>query len=317
MDRAHLAAIADAVIARQGKVLDLRGKRAQPRHVHLLRTPMAFVDDIVSTLSDDGTAGDPLPWPKTHRLFRLRPSEVTLWGGGNGASKSTVLSEVALALAVAGQRVVVLSLEMPVAKLAARMVRQAFAARQPVRSRVVRWSEQLEDALAFLDLVGDVDPNDVIELARYCAAELRTQHFVLDNLTKVLSADNEHAELQRRFMAVLCRIAMDSGMHVHVVAHTRKPPGRSEDEIPSRYEIAGSRTLSDQADNVVMVWRNRPKEAKQAAGDRGIADQPDVVLLVDKQRWGSWEGQITLWMDREAFRFVEHYADRAQPMLKD
>lgn len=310
-----LASIADAIVNRHTRAVPIETWQ-EPKHAHLLRAPAAFVDQIVAELSDDGTRGDGLPWPKTHGLLRLRPAELTVWAGSNGSAKSTCLSEIMLLLATVGRRVVVISLEMPAYKVAAKMAAQAFANPQPARGRVHAWAEALGESLSFLDVTGDMAPADCLKLIRYCAHELGTQHIVVDNLTKIVSADNDHAEQQRQFMAQAHRAAIDTGLHVHVVAHTRKP---SDDETrpPGRYEIAGSRTISDQPDNVVMVWRNRPKERKQAEGETGLADKPDVVLRVDKQRHGRWEGDIGLWMDRHCWRFVEGWGERAEPYFKD
>lgn len=314
--KASLVNIADAVVNRHTRPIQLDDWQ-EPKHARLLRTPVAFVDQIVAELSDDGTRGDPLPWPKTHGLLRLRAGELTVWAGSNGSAKSTCLSEIMLSLASAGRRVIVISLEMPAYRVAAKMAAQAFANSHPARGRVHAWAEALGESLSFLDLTGDMAPADCVRLLRYCAHELGTQHVLVDNLTKIISADNDHAEQQRQFMAAAHRTAIDTGMHVHVVAHVRKP---SDDESapPGRYEIAGSRTLSDQPDNVVMLWRNRKKERAQNAGETGWTDKPDVVLRVDKQRHGRWEGEIGLWMDRHCWRFVQDWADgRAQPYFKD
>lgn len=308
---ARLATIADAVVGKRGQVVPL-DKWQPPKCAHLLKAPAALIDAIVGELEDDGTRGEPLPWPKTRSLFRLRTHELTVWAGSNGSYKSTVMSEVMLSLVTRRRRVVIVSLEMPAYKVGARMAVQALTDRFPARSRVESWAEDLGDVLSFLDLTGELAPDEVVKLVRYCAHELGTQHILLDNLTKIVSADNEHVEQQRRFMAQLHRTSIETGVHVHVVAHTRKPAG-DELKPPGRYEIAGSRTLSDQPDNIVMVWRNRVKESKVASDKPGYSDQSDVVLRVDKQRHGTWEGQIQLWTDRTCFRFVGDRSERPKP----
>lgn len=314
-DKVRLATVSDAIRARNSR--SIPANWTPPKHAHLLRSPVAFMDDVVRQLSDDGTSGDALPWGKAARLFRLRPNEMTLWPGSNGSAKSTVLSEVMLSLAHAGRRVVILSLEMPAYKVVAKMAIQAFCNRHPARGRVEDWAEQMGDTLCFLDLTGDLVPVEVIRLARYCAHELGTQHILIDNLTKIVSADNDHAEEQRRFIADLHRTTIDTGMHVHLVCHTRKPKtGGDESEPPSRHEAAGSRTLADQPDNVVTVWRNREKERKQEEGELGWAEKADVVLNVDKQRHGDFAGYLKLWMDRSCYRFVDGWGQSSTPYVK-
>lgn len=311
-DRVRLGTVADMIAGAHTRAIELR-EWQEPKHARLLKSPLAFVDDVVRELSDDGKFGDALPWPKTWSLYRERPHEVSIWAGANGDGKSTVTSEIAVYSAgVIKRHCVVISLEVPAAKVAARMAVQAFANRVPVRSAVLAWAEELSARLTFLDLTGDLSAIEVIKLVRYCAHELQAEHVTIDNLTKIVSADNDHADDQRRFMAQLHRAAIDTGIHINLVAHTRKPP-YDEKRPPGRYDIAGSRTLSDQPDNVIMVWRNRPKEAAIERGDLAQGKVPDLFLRVDKQRHGSFEGQIGLWMRRDCFRFVGDWADDVYP----
>lgn len=310
---ARLSNISDAIRAKYTR--ELPANWQPPKHAHLLKAPAAFLDDVLRQLSDDGSAGDSLPWTKAEKIFRLRPNEMTLWPGSNGSAKSTVLSEIMLSLAHSGRRVVVVSLEMPAYKVAAKMAIQAFCDRHPLGNRVEEWAESLGESLCFLDLTGDLVASEVIKLARYCAHEMGTQHILIDNLTKIVSADNDHADEQRRFVAQLHRTAIDTGMHVHLVCHTRKPSG-DEERPPSRYEAAGSRTLVDQPDNVVTVWRDREKERKQAEGEIGLAEKPDIVLNVDKQRHGDFTGFLKLWMDRSSYRFVGGWGVASTPYAR-
>ena len=310
---ARLANVADAVRQARGKAVPQNWE--PPKHAHLLRAPAAFLDDAIRKINDDGTAGDPLPWAKCATKLRLRPSEMTVWAGSNGSAKSTMLSEVMGSLAVSGKRVVILSLEMPAYSVAAKMAIQALANRHPARARIEAWADAIGENLCFLDMTGDIEPAECIRLVRYCAHELGTQHILIDNLTKIVSADNEHTEQQRKFTAQLHRTAIDTGMHVHLVAHTRKPSD-DEKQPPNRYEVAGSRTLIDQPDNVVMIWRNRAKERKENMGELEKAEQPDLVLNVDKQRHADYTGYIAFWFDRYCYRLNGDYGDRAQPMVK-
>jgi len=145
--------------------------------------------------------------------LRLRSHELSVWAGSNGSAKPTVLSEIMLSLAIGGRKVVIVSLETTARRVAARMVVQAFANKHLARGRIQKWPTAMADNLCFLDFTGDLLPADVIKLMRYCAHELGTEHILIDNLTKILSADNEHVEQQRLFTAQLHRTAIDTGMH--------------------------------------------------------------------------------------------------------
>ncbi len=48
-------------------------------------------------------------------------------------------------------------------------------------------------------------------------------------------------------------------VHVHLVAHSKKPSKGGEAMIPRRYDIMGSSYISNLPHNVIVVWRNRAK----------------------------------------------------------
>lgn len=313
-DMVRLATVADAVRGAHSRAIPKDYE--PPKHAHLLKAPQAFIEDAIARLNVTAAQGDPMPWDKCAGALRLRSHELTLWAGSNGSAKTTMLSEAMLHLATLGRRVVVFSLEMPAGAMVAKMAIQATCNRHPSRQRIEAWADAIGESLCFLDLVGDIEPADCVRLIRYCAHELGTQHILIDNLTKIVSADNEHTEQQRKFIAQLHRTAIDTGMHVHLVAHTRKPAD-DEKAPPNRYEVAGSRTLVDQPDNVVMIWRNRAKERAQSKGELGRVDEPDLVLNVDKQRHADFTGYLGFWFDRAAYRLVESFDGRAEPMASD
>jgi twinkle protein len=51
---------------------------------------------------------------------------------------------------------------------------------------------------------------------------------------------------------------------VHLVMHSRK----KEDEFapPGKFDAKGTGTITDLADNVMTVWRNKKKEAEREQG---------------------------------------------------
>lgn len=314
-DIVRLTSLADTVKQSQesARVIPIR-KIEPPKHAHLLRVPASLIEQAVAYARNEGEIGDALPWEKTHKNFRLRPNEITVWGGKNGARKSTLLSEILLSLASRDCRVVIISLEMPAHKLASRMIAQAFARRDFSYDEAIAWAEDIGESLCFLDYTGEMHWQEVVKFIRYCADEFKTQHILLDNLTKFVGVDNDRAEELRQFTAAAHRAAIETGIHVHVVAHTRKAMTANEHAMPSRYDIAGSRTLIDQVDNVVLVWRNHQKELK--AGEFNVDHEPDVRVRVDKQRFGRWEGEFSLYVNPECFRFVSARGEIAAPFVR-
>jgi twinkle protein len=108
-------------------------------------------------------------------------------------------------------------------------------------------------------------------------------------------------------------LARDLSIHVHLVTHSRK----REDEAkrPGKQDNKGSGSITDQVDNVMMVWRNKPKEddVKASGPMAKKAAEPDHYLLCRKQRnyEGSAEGEptIKLWFHRDAQQYVGDAGD--------
>lgn len=70
--------------------------------------------------------------------------------------------------------------------------------------------------------------------------------------------------------------------------------------------------MTDLADNVMTVWRNKRKEdsmeVMQARGEiipDDVRRQPDAQLKCDKQRNFDWEGKINLWYHRDSMQYIE------------
>ena len=101
----------------------------------------------------------------------------------------------------------------------------------------------------------------------------------------------------------------------HLVAHCRKPQAGTEDKPPTKYDLRGSASISDQAHNVVTVWSNKPKRAKleKDPGDAAAAEEPDALVTVEKQRNGEWEGRVKLWFHEPSLRFVDSQHPRVEP----
>jgi twinkle protein len=263
-----------------------------------------FLDDLITFFnSDDVYSGSGLPWPKTHEQFRLRPGEVTLWAGFNGSGKSLVLGQIMLHL-LKDEKVCIASLEMKPVTTLARMCRQALGANNPTDEYVRRFCDRGGDRLWLYNQLGTVNSERVISVIHYAAEKLGVQHFVIDSLMKCGIADDDYTG-QKRFVDKLCAAAKDTGCHIHLVAHSRK--GVDELTPPGKMDVKGSGSITDQVDNVMTVWRNKPKEQAVASrkADEKMLNESDTLLICDKQRNGEWEGKIGLWYDQPSMRFNE------------
>jgi len=256
-----------------------------------------------------------LPWEKTHGLIQFRPGEVTVWGGPNGSGKSLVTGQTALSLCAQGEKVCVASFEMKPIKTLERMGRQwthlsmadDFVLSDPHQRRIlVDCYEQFRDwtdtRLWLYDQQGTVQWRQVCAVARYCAKELGITQFFVDNLMKCVAGEDDYNG-QKAFVDELCSIARDNNIHIHLVHHIKKPS--TENAKPTKYDFKGTGAITDQPDNVIVVWRNKEKERKFQDGKATAITEPDAMLIVDKQRNGEgWEGNIGLWYHGPSQQFL-------------
>jgi twinkle protein len=252
---------------------------------------------------------------KTRGLLHFRPGEVTVWSGYNGHRKSMFTSQAVIDLAVQGEKVLIVSLEMLPWRTMSRMTRQAWGMSNPAPLLIDRFHDWTDGRLWLFDHIGRIEPSKALALCRYFADVHKGTHVVLDSWMMVCSSE-EKLDEQKQFSTDLCRLAQETGLHVHIVAHCRKPNGHNgEESPPSRYDIRGSGAISDQAANVLSVWMNKAKFAKLDTNPNDIEalNQPCAVLRCDKQRNGAWEGSIKLWHDPASLRFCEDRISRIEP----
>lgn len=96
-------------------------------------------------------------------------------------------------------------------------------------------------------------------------------------------------------------------MHIHLVHHARK--GEKESVVPDKFDMKGAGEITDLVDNVLIVHRNKTKEAllrKETISDEKREEaeqQADTALICAKQRHHTWEGTVRLWFDAVSLQF--------------
>lgn len=289
-----------------------------------VRPASMWIDEIKARLRNHGAEKKVyLPWDKTRDVFDLRPGEVTLWAGQNGHGKSLLTSQVALSLLGQGQKCCIASFEMKPATTVQRMARmfcqmnpfspefqqgEGLAAIDALYDDFGTWADS---GLWLYDQQGTADADNVIGMARYCAKELGITHIFIDSLMKCVAGEDDYNG-QKSFVDELTAVARDHACHIHLIHHLRKPA--NESQIPDKHDNKGSGAITDMVDNVMMIWRNKPKEddVKSNGHSAKKASEADTMLLCRKQRNGEDEPTIKLWFDKDAMQYVGEKGD--QPM---
>lgn len=252
-----------------------------------------FEQEIWKKLHPEGAnqVGLTLPWGNHHGSslpFRFRYGELTVWTGYNKHGKSEVLNHCTVDLCWQGDKALICSLEVSAAETYRKLIRMSQARRnvcaaderEEFRERCLK---PLADKVWVYDSVGTAQLEDVLAVMLYAYQRFGCRQFVLDSLMRFQELDGEGQEIwneQRNFMNRLLDFARIYNVHIHLVAHSKKPDGRrGEANIPRRYDVMGSSYVTNLAFNVIVVWRNRAKQDKleeifQACEDEWVAKFP-------------------------------------------
>ena len=255
-----------------------------------------FMSQVIDGFNDLGenVAGSRWPWHLfDDQRLRIRQGELTIYAGHSGSYKSMIQSQVAASLMLQDERCGICSFEMRPKKTLMRFVRQCSGTDEPS----IRYMHDLDrwtrGKLWFYDHLGTVDPRKLLAVCRYMAQELEIKHIFIDSLMKVMRKTDDLNE-QKQFIGDLIAIAQAQNIHIHLVAHTRKPPAGGGKQ--TKHDIHGAGEIEKQADNVLIIQRNNQlQDGNVAAKDlASFSDEPDVWLTVAKQREGEFEGVFAM-----------------------
>jgi twinkle protein len=256
-----------------------------------------------------------MPWSTTVDTFAFRPGEVTVWAGSNGSGKSLMTGQVALGLIRQDQKICVASFEMKPKVTLKRMIRQ-FAGKSLESNHYIKTpAEQKLDAydrflkfvdkkLYLYDQQGTVRTKMIEAMCHHCATKLGVNHVVVDSLMKCVPGEDAYNE-QKDFVDKLTAIARDQDIHIHLVHHIRKLS--SEEVRPSKSDLRGSSAITDQVDNVLILWRNKKKQHDMERGEQVDPLLPDAWLMCEKQRNGEKEPWFEFYFHADSQQFIDRH----------
>lgn len=263
------------------------------------------------------------PWNRLGNKFAFRYGETTVIAGANGHGKSEGAGHIVLAALAQSVRCCVASLEFRPRKWLARLARQALVTFTPERDRLDQLERWYGDRLWVFDVVGRADSAKMLEVFLYAYRRYGVKFFVIDNMSKLGIAEDDYNR-QKEFIEQITAFDVEHNVHTLVVAHMRKGDGSHDYEKGGKWGIKGTGAITDLVDNVMIWWRNKPKEnrlqelAVPLRVDSGeteearaqerdeLLQKADAICEVEKQRNGSGEEpRQTLWFHKESHQFVE------------
>jgi twinkle protein len=272
-----------------------------------IKPPWKFTDEVIGEFSEsDRNLLPKLPWPKTYDSFSFRKAETTIFFGFSSHGKSAVASQVVASLISQGYSAAIASLEMHPRKTLAKMARQCACKDWLDEEKIRQFMRWADKRLWMFNYQGMIEPRIMLAIVRYTFERYNTDFFVIDNLMKCIRGqDNYNGE--KDFIDELISVAKYYDKHIILVAHVRKT---DESKRPSRYDIRGSSTISDQVDNCLSVWRNKDLERRLREGDHRDREEFDTIVGIDKQRETGIEGEFGLYYDGATCQFLGHVAEK-------
>jgi twinkle protein len=227
----------------------------------------------------------------------------------NGHGKSELAGQIALDALRQGERACVASMEFKPARWLYRLTRQAAGLPLPSQPFVQAIHDWYAGRLWVFDLVGTAKADRILEVFSYARHRYGIGLFIIDNLAKCGFQEDDYNG-QKAFVDRLTDFAKEHDCHVLLVAHMRKRD--DERRIAGKLDIKGSGALTDMADTVLIVWRNKGKEDDiRKAEQRGqeppeeLFAKPDAIVRCEKQRNGEDEPFAPLWFCRQSHQFLD------------
>lgn len=268
--------------------------------------------------NDDGQAGDSVPFGGDKFPFRFRPGEITVWTGYSKHGKTILLNYMLVHMTQAGKRSCLCSLEMKPEKNLQAILRMGLARNKPDDEDQFNFAiEWASKHFWIYDKLGTADPDEVLEVFGYAVKKYGIQHFVIDSLMRLDIPEDEDSQL-KSLMNKLCDFANNYNVHVHLVAHSKKPDvKRPETKYwPNKHAVRGSVHVTNIAHNVVVVWRNKAKEEAWHRMQQGEnvdweswEKKQDAVFAVLAQRENGEEPIRNLWFDKNSWQYLDNKHD--------
>lgn len=238
------------------------------------------------------------PFDKHGERLRLYPCGVTIWSGFPGAGKTTLLRQLACHLLQKDSGVFFASLEEHPKHLLVRLAATAAGVDKLTSNQLQWFIDVYGPKLRIWAKVGLAKHRSLLAVIRKLAQE-GISHAIIDSLMK-MDISSQDFEGQRVFANLLAATAQQTRMHIHLVAHPKKPPQADQD--PDINDVGGAKEIGGIADNVVFVRRKE--------GDTPLATATGMKITIRKQRHGHGGlGDITGWFHRDKRQFhVEQFA---------
>lgn len=258
-----------------------------------MRPTSDFMSDVIDRyINGTHHTGIKLPFKSFDSLFRLRPGELTVLAGINGAGKSLLASSIMLHAVDQGYNCASISLEMSPESQVARMVRQASLQKRPSMDACLSFLNATNEHMVFCDQYGSIGTKDLLAVIKFAKEHYKVDFVLVDSLmTMAMSSDDYNG--QKDVVSALCNLARRFDIHVMLVTHARK--GQSIKDRLDKWSVAGSADITNRADNVIILGRLYDMDGADAYLSVAKARhfdgaEMDIDLKFDMDSLSYWQG---------------------------
>lgn len=246
----------------------------------------------------DNQSGFGTPFPAIRDELRFRPGELVILAGKNGTGKSQFAGHLMLEAMRDEFRVCVASMEMKPARYLKRLARQTGATDTPTEQYLVAIDRWWNDKMWIFNLVGTAKRDRMLDVFLHARRRYNVRVFLIDNLAKCGIAEDDYNG-QKAFVDELGDFAKSTDSVVILVHHMAKHGEGKEG-------VKGTGAITDMADTVLLIWRNKVREEKlrENPDDLAALDEPSGTIRCEKQRNGESEPVKGFWFDAKSFQFL-------------
>jgi len=284
-----------------------------------------FNDAVLARFDPDGDeeAGWSTHWSKAQGKLFFRRGELIIMNGVNGHGKSMVASQLLLDAALAGEKCCVASMEMREDRLLERMIKQCGNTGNPT----IEWVQKNFDWISewmylYVDIAarGKTKEEILLDSLDYAWRRYGCTTFLIDSL-QLCGNFEENLNGQQAFISKLVEFKLERDVTIFLITHAKKSP--DEYQMGGKWDIKGSSGISDLADQVFTVFRNKRKEEHLDLVERGfdeanqkIVDMADSYLICHKNRHGDWEGKMGFYFNPKTFRYESSATMKSRDYLE-
>ena len=252
------------------------------------------------------------------KIIGMNKGDFSIWSGGNGSGKSTVLSQLALETIDRGFKVAIFSGELSASRMKLWLHLQAAGRQYALKSKFgdAYWigkeigdkiDEWADGKLWIYNNNYGFDVQKVMNDFEKHINEHQTDVVIIDNLMSldIHEVSRDKYEGQSIVVLKMAELAKKYNIHLHFVCHPRKATG-----FLRKTDISGTADLSNSADNVFMVHRvnNDFKNlAKQFIGEKEAEKYynfSNVIEIMKNRDLGHQDEMIGLYFEVESKRLL-------------